>query len=70
MTITDLEAAAARLNRSEKGRQAMADLLALLDNGALALDYDNQSAVLTLLTGAWGQYAGTARDVMREVLEP
>jgi hypothetical protein len=70
MTTTDLEAAAARLNRSEKGRQAMRDLLAFLDNGALTLDYDNQSAVLTLLTGAWGQYAGTARDVMREALEP
>lgn len=42
-----------RLRRSERGRQAARDLLTLLDNGGVGLDYDNQRAVKDLLDFAW-----------------
>ena len=73
-TTTDLTAAANQLANSRVGRNALRTVLAWLydqqslSGDGLALDVDNQAAVLTLLEGAWGQYAGTARDAMREAL--
>jgi hypothetical protein len=68
MTKEQLDKAGSQLAESEKGRQAMKDLLAFLDNGAVGLDEQNQAAIMALLDGAWGEYAGTARDVMRDWL--
>jgi hypothetical protein len=69
VTPKDLEHAAEQLSHSGHGRQAMADLLTFLDNSGLSLDCQNRNHVLTLLSGAWGCYAGTARDVMRDIVE-
>jgi len=68
MTMEQLDKAGSLLAESEKGRQAMRDLLAFLDNGAIGLNEQNQAAIMALLDGAWGEYAGTARDVMRDWL--
>ena len=64
ITIEDLENAAGALARSSKGKRALRDLLALLDNGGVCLDLENQANVRTLLEGAWGEFAGTSREVM------
>lgn len=58
------------LNRSDKGRQAMRDLLAFLENGGISLDADNQLHVARLLTGAWGSYAGTTLEALRGRVRP
>lgn len=34
------------------------------------LDLPNQRATLVLLHGTWGAYTGTARDLMRDAIEP
>lgn len=47
----------------------MRHLLAWLDDDGLSLDRQNQDAVINILEGAWGPYAGTARDYMREFVE-
>ena len=65
VSVEDLERAVAQLNRSEKGQQAMQDLLAFLENGGISLDGENQLHVLCLLSGAWGNYAGTALEALR-----
>lgn len=70
MTQSDLQTAAAALSRTSRGRQAMTDLLALLDNGGISLDAQNRGHLITILAGAWGEYAGTARDVMRDIVSP
>jgi hypothetical protein len=69
LTVGDIEHAAESLCRSERGRAAVKDLLAFLDNGGLSLDAENRNHVTTLLCGAWGPYPGTARDVMRISVE-
>lgn len=72
MNIVDAEAlydAAEQLALSETGLQALRHLLAFLDGPGLSLDEKNINACVTLLTGAWGQYPGTARDFMREKIE-
>jgi hypothetical protein len=61
MTKEQLDKAGSQLSESEKGRQAMKDLLAFLDNGAIGLDEQNQAAIMALLDGAWGEYAGRLR---------
>ncbi len=67
-SVQDLFEAARCLNKSSRGRNAMKRLLAWLDDDGLALDIVNKEAVLTLLTGAFGEYPGTARDAMRDAL--
>lgn len=69
ITPKDLENAAEQLSHSSHGRQAMTDLLTFLDNSGLSLDGENRQHIITLLVGAWGSYAGTARDVMRDIVE-
>ena len=68
MTMEQLDKAGSLLAESEKGRQAMRDLLAFLDIGAIGLNEQNQAAIIALLDGACGEYAGTSRDVMRDWL--
>lgn len=72
MEITEesLLEAARRLGRTDRGRQAMADLRTFLDNGGLSLDGPNQKAFLVLLRGAFGSFPGTAREVLDDVLDP
>ena len=53
VSVEDLERAVVQLNRSEKGKQAMRDLLAFLENGGISLDAENQLHFLCLLSGAW-----------------
>jgi hypothetical protein len=61
----DLHSAVCTLAKSTQGCNAMAHVLRWLDGDALRLDRDGREAVLTLICGAFGRHAGTARDVMR-----
>jgi len=65
----DMELAVEKLAESERGRAVMLGLLKLLDDHALGLDYQGQKAVVTLLHSAWGSFAGSTRDYMRDTLE-
>ncbi|MDD2765765.1 MAG: hypothetical protein PHE83_17520 [Opitutaceae bacterium] len=68
-TETDIKAAADQLMHSERGAQAMKDLLAFFDHGANALDFTNQQAVATILRAVWSSgIPGTARCILRERL--
>jgi predicted component of type VI protein secretion system len=69
MTHDSLLKAARQLARTDRGRNAMRRLLEWLDDDGLALDAPNKEAILTLLAGAWGSYAMTARDEMRDALD-
>ena len=66
MDITELQAAVATLARTDRGRNAMRRLLYWLDDDGMGLDRYGQEAVVTVLWSAWGPFAGTARDLMRE----
>ena len=70
VSVEDLERAVVQLGRSGKGQRAMSDLLALLENGGISLDEENQRHVLRLLSGAWGNYAGTTLEALRAVVKP
>lgn len=70
VSVENLERAVAQLGRSEKGQQAMRDLLAFLENGGISLDAENQLHVNRLLAGAWGEFAGTTLDLLREMVRP
>lgn len=48
-----LPLAVAQLARSERGRQALADIRALLKNGAVGLDRENQHALFEILVQAY-----------------
>lgn len=69
-TIPDLEAAALSLSMSDKGRAALQHLRDWLyrKGGGVSLDRQNQLAAMILLDGAWGQYAGTTRDIINDAL--
>jgi hypothetical protein len=64
MNETMLQDAAKQLADSRQGRAAMEGLRRWLTDVGLTLDGRNKEAVLTLLQGAWGGYAGTALEVM------
>lgn len=70
VSVENLERAVVQLNRSEKGKQAMCDLLAFLENGGISLDADNQLHVACLLAGAWGSHAGTTLEALRCMVNP
>ena len=70
VSVEDLKRAVSNLDRSDKGRQAMRDLLAFLENGGISLDGDNQLHVACLLAGAWGNYSGTTLEALRSVVRP
>jgi len=65
MPEIDIEAQVKQLNRSEKEQLAMADLLALLENGAVSLDVMNQQAVILLLMAAFDGKAGSVLNELR-----
>ena len=70
VSMEDLDGAVTNLSRSDKGQQAMRDLLAFLENGGISLDGNNQLHVLCLLSGAWGSYAGTTLEALRSMVRP
>ena len=70
VSVEDLERAVTNLGRSDKGRQALRDLLAFLENGGISLDGNNQLHVLYLLSGAWGSYSGTTLEALRAMVRP
>lgn len=70
VSVENLERAVVQLGRSEKGKQAMRDLLAFLENGGISLDADNQLHVACLLAGAWGNYSGTTLEALRCMVNP
>lgn len=59
---------AVHLATTDKGRDALRRVLDWLESSGLSLDSDNQQGILLLLDAAWGDYAGTVRDLMREAL--
>lgn len=65
LTEAYLQQAIDQLKRSAEGRNALAHLVAWMDEGGVTLDVDNQEAVVTLLLGAWGEFSGTTCDMMR-----
>lgn len=66
---SELWEAANHLSKTDKGRESMRLMLEWFEElGGLSLDYTNQRAVLKLIEGAWGSYAGTARDAMHRAL--
>lgn len=72
MTITDEELmreCVDQLAKSHVGRNAMRHVLSWLDEDGLLMDFDNREAITTLLAMAWGSYAGSARDAMRDALK-
>jgi hypothetical protein len=62
----DIETAVDQLTESDKGMAAAIDLLAMLEEGGISLDEQNQAAFLTILKGAWGELPGTVLDVLRD----
>ena len=70
VSVENLERAVVQLNRSDKGKQAMRDLLAFLEYGGIRLDADNQLHVACLLSGAWGSYSGTTLEALRCMVNP
>jgi len=65
MTFHAVASSILTLSQSERGRQAIRDLHALLDNGARSLDGQNQRAVMTILAGAFGEWSGSTADALR-----
>ena len=57
--------AVAQLVGSDRGKQPAIDILAMLENGGISLDPDNQAAVVAILKGAWTGLPGTVLDEMR-----
>ena len=57
--------AVAQLDGSDIGKQPVIDILAMLENGGISLDPDNQAAVVAILKGAWTGLPGTVLDEMR-----
>jgi hypothetical protein len=68
MLLEDVRKAVEQLARSDKGRSAMRHLLKWLEDDGLSLDHENQAAAVTVLKGAWGAWAGTTRDLLREAI--
>ena len=56
--------AVAQLVGSDRGKQPAIDILAMLENGGISLDPDNQAAVIAILRGAWTGLPGTVLDQM------
>lgn len=69
LTEADIDSAVQQLCKSERGRYAMYDTLAMLDAGGISLDGDGQQAIMTLLYAAFTDWAGYSRDAMRAALE-
>lgn len=56
--------AAVRLGRSDRGRDALRNIRAMLRDGIQSLDSGNQRAVVALLTAAWGGFPAATMDAI------
>jgi len=65
---TQIQTAIRILSRHDKGRDTLRHLLAWLDSSGCSLDQLDAQAVLGLLQAAWGGYAGTVLEELREVV--
>ncbi len=63
LTADAMFTAAAHLKQSERGVQAL-DGLKTLFRSASGLDSGNVDALMTLIHGAYGDFAGSARDAV------
>ena len=68
VTEIEMRRAVETLKKSNRGYNAMAAVLTMLDEGGIALDAPGQLALMTLLTAAWTGHGGTARNFMREAM--
>ena len=68
MNQLQVSAAVDRLAHSDRGRKTLRALLVWLDSSGLGLDDQNQQAVLTIITAAWGPLPMTVRDELRHAL--
>ena len=59
-----LPLAVAQLARSERGRQALGDLRALLKNGGAGLDRENQRALFEIMLRTFNGCSGTVLDAL------
>lgn len=64
----DLTRAVNTLADTQRGQQALRDLLAFIANGGNGLDRCNQSAVMTVLACQFGPFAGSTRDEIKSAL--
>lgn len=64
----DLDYAIGQLARSGRGKSAMRQVLAWMDNDGLSLDHLNQEAIVMLIQLCWSQPMAT-RDAMREACQ-
>lgn len=62
----DLRCAAEVLGSTERGRRTLTGMRRMLDDGADGLDHRGRLALLTLLTGSLGSYAGTVDDLIEQ----
>lgn len=68
LTREDLAQAVSALRDTERGRQALRDLLAFITNGGDGLDCVNQGAALTILACQFGPFAGSTREEIKRAL--
>jgi hypothetical protein len=68
ITVSEMQAAARQLAKTERGREAMKRFLALLNGADFDLDLLDQRAFLALLGGVWNGSAADAREIMAQAL--
>lgn len=69
VTLKDMEEGARDLCFSSRGRIALSALEKFLDDVS-GLDHHNQQAVLAIIRGKFGAFAGSAHDVVRDAIHP
>ena len=67
--LDKVQAAAEFLSSHSRGRRTLKALHANLLDHLRGLDQEGRDAYLTLLNATWGEYAGTAPEIIKEVLE-
>lgn len=68
VTEESLHDAAKHLAQTERGQLALQGLRTMLDS-SYSLDSKNIQAILTLLSGFYGSFTGTASDAINDHLE-
>ena len=68
ITVSEMQAAARQLAKTDRGREAMRRLVTLLEAGDFDLDLLDQRAFLALLGGVWNGSAADARTIMAQAL--
>ena len=67
ITTADLDRAGAQLAKSERGRQVTRDLLRFIQEAAAAWT-PTINLPISCFCAAWGEYPGSVRDVLLEVI--